>query len=604
MNEKVKSVQTVAEFACIHEGDKDYLLRLAAACREAGADAVKFQCFDPDEVVTPTHPDYQYLKSISFTERQWGDIIAQCSAMGLGVWIDLSGSFSVRVALAAGEALSGVKIHSSEIQNRTIMPAVRQLNRPVMIGCGGTPLIDLFELLDELGPACPVIFMHGFQSFPKKEGAKGGPPERGVGLKDLELWRIRQLAESFPMAKVGIAEHLSGEDPAAIQVPAMAVALGATMIEKHVTLDRAEQREDYFSALEPAEFRLMVAAVKTAAAAVGEDARQIGELEKGYQREMKRAAIAARDLAVGKKIELSDLELNRDGNYKYSVAAGRALGRSLVKPLAKGEMLTAAHLNLKVGVFCNARLASSRLPKKALLPFHDKDTTLGYLLRRLVSYGGNIGQVVLATTRLPEDAALEAIAKDVGVPCFRGEPEDVMGRMVETADAFGWDVLVRVTGDDQLVSCEYIEKALAYHLNNSLDYTRMNGLPIGMASEIIDVRTLKRVHQSVVNRQRTEHLTWYLDSDWLCRNGMIEAEPEHRYDKFRVTLDYQEDYELMREVVNRCHAKRGNGYIPIEDLIQELVRINPSWVHKETLWALTRKQVNTQLIYDYPKRQG
>ena len=593
----------IAEFACIHEGDGDYLVELARAAREAGADAVKFQVFDPDEIVAPGHPDHAYFRSICFTTEQWVSHIGRCADLGLDVWMDVSGRFSLDVVRAAEGRVAGVKIHSADIDNAVVFEGVRELGErglPVAIGCGGTPLIDLFELLDALGPAVPVVLMHGYQAFPKLEGAAGGPPAKGVVVEDLELWRIRQLAQTFPNARVGLADHLAGDDPMAVGVPAVAVALGASVIEKHVTLRRADRREDYFSALEPSEFRAMVEGARSAAAAVGSDAREMGEGENGYRREMKRTAVAARKLSAHEALAPGALELVRDGSYVSGARAGRLVGRSPHAGVAAGTHLTEALLQQKVGVFCNARTGSSRLPGKALLPFYGGYTALGYLLKRLTSYPGDIGEVVLATTHLPDDDALEAIAGEVGVPCFRGEPADVMGRMVQTADAFGWDVLVRATGDDQFVSCEYIEKALAYHLENSLDYTRIAGLPVGMACEVIDVRTLRRVHEAIVNRAQTEYVTWYLDSQWTCRNGLIQAEPAHRHERFRVTLDYQEDYDVMRELARRAHAAQDGFYVSIDRLIETLIDMDPAWTHHEELWPLERADVDVSLVYRAP----
>jgi len=589
----------IAEFACIHEGDRDYLLALARAVGEAGADAVKFQVFETKEVVTPDHPDYDFLRKITFSAQEWNAIIRECSEMGLAVWVDVSGAFSLEVVREAAGRVAGIKIHSADLDNPVVFESVKGLGLPVAIGCGGTTLIDLFEVLDALGPGCQLILMHGYQAFPKLAGAPGGPPVRGVQGDELELWRIRQLSEVFPNARIGLADHLAGDDPMAVEAPAVAVALGATVIEKHVTLHRSEQREDYYSSLEPQEFRRMVENIRKVAAAVGFDRREMAEGERGYQREMKRTAAPAYDLPSEKLLKVADIELRRDGNYQSSARWRRLMNRRVSRAVQHGERLTEALVQQTIGVFCNARLFSSRLPEKALLPFFEEYTTLGYLLKRLVSYPGEIGQVVLATTIEPEDDALEAIARSLSVPSFRGEPEDVMGRMVQTAQAFDWDVLVRVTGDDQFISCEYIEKALHYHLGNSLDYTRIEGLPVGMACEVIDVRTLQRIHRAVLNRNQTEHLTWYLDSEWICRNGIVQAEPEHRFGNFRVTLDYKQDYELMREVAERCHAGQDKFYIGIDQIIQALNELNPEWIQQEDLWPLRRDEVDTKLIYDY-----
>ncbi len=587
----------IAEVACGHEGNQAYLLRLAQAIREAGADAVKFQAFSAQEVVAREHPEFSYYSRITFSAETWREIIEACAGMGLKVWVDVSGPLSLHVIDLARGLVSGVKIHSADVDHPAVIEGIRGLGLPIAIGCGGMPLIDLFELLDLLGPGRDTILMHGYQAFPQRLDEPGAPPVRGIRAEDLQLWKIRRLAETFPQARIGLSDHLAGDDPLAIQVPAIAVALGASVIEKHVTISRAERRTDYYSALEPEEFRRMAQALREAESALGAERLELAEAERAYQREMKRTVIAASSLSEGQVIGSADLRLIRDGNYHGSARAGRAIGRSARGPVAGGTWMTEGLLQQKVGVFCNARLASSRLPRKALLPFFQEHTALGYLLKRLVSYPGRLGQVVLATTTLAEDEVLARVAEGVGVPCIRGEPDDVMGRMVQTADACGWDVLVRVTGDDLLVSGEYIERALSYHLAHSLDYTRIRGLPNGLECEVIDVRTLRRIHQAVVNRQQTEQLTWYLDSAWVCRNGVLEAEPAHRYPQFRLTLDYREDYELMREVARRCHAAQAAFYLPVDRVIRTLIELNPVWLNRESLGTLRRGEVDTRLVY-------
>lgn len=596
------NIRFIAEFACIHEGDSDYLLNLASAIKDAGATDVKFQVFDAAESLDPSHPDFAYLNSISFPFDTWKQNIDACAAMGLGVWVDISSRFSIKVVEECRASIVGVKIHSADIDNPIVREGVLRLGLPVAVGCGGTPLVDLFDLLDQLGPDLPVTLLHGYQAFPKLDDAPGGPPAKGVERSDLELWRIAQLAQTFPQAEIGISEHLAGDHPLATEAPALAVALGATVVEKHVTLDRSALREDYFSSVEPDRFAEMVTKVNDYLGAVGADGRVMGEGEHGYRREMKRTATVVTPIAANAPVAARALAFVRDGSYESSARASRAIGRRATQPLATGTTVTNANIDMKVGIFCNARRASSRLPSKALKPFFGDFTTLGYLLKRLVSYPGDIGEIVFATTHLPEDDALEAVAREVGVPVIRGEVEDVMGRMLRAADAHNWDTLVRVTGDDQLVSCEYIERAIKHHLEHSLDFTKVEGLPLGMGVEIIDIQTLRLIHNSVTNLAQTEQLTWYLDSEWICRTGSIHADPEHNHPQFRVTLDYDQDYDLMREVARRAHEKQSEFYIPIERLIETLIEIDPEWLHRDELWPFKRREIHTGLVYQRTER--
>lgn len=156
----------IAEFACIHNGDADYSLELARAVRDVECDAVKLQFFMADEAVSSEHPEYAYYESVTFSSAQWQSIITACADMGLDVWVDVSGPFSLEWVRAAGDRVSGVKIHSADIDNPWLVSEVSNLGLPVAIGCGGSPLIDLLELPDRLGPTVPIILLHGFQVFP------------------------------------------------------------------------------------------------------------------------------------------------------------------------------------------------------------------------------------------------------------------------------------------------------------------------------------------------------------------------------------------------------------------------------------------------------
>ena len=126
----IHSLLFVAEFACIHEGDRDYLRTLARAVGNAGANAVKFQIFETEEVVTPDHSDFDFLRGITFSAQEWNAIIRECSEMGLAVWVDVSGAFSLEVVRIAADRIAGVKIHSADLDNPVVFenPFIKQKN--------------------------------------------------------------------------------------------------------------------------------------------------------------------------------------------------------------------------------------------------------------------------------------------------------------------------------------------------------------------------------------------------------------------------------------------------------------------------------------------
>ena len=87
------NIEIIAEVACIHEGEKEYIYELIREFKKKGATAIKFQCFEPNEVVSHSHPDYEYLKKISFSEKEWLEIFSFCNKNKIKVYIDYSGNF-------------------------------------------------------------------------------------------------------------------------------------------------------------------------------------------------------------------------------------------------------------------------------------------------------------------------------------------------------------------------------------------------------------------------------------------------------------------------------------------------------------------------------
>ena len=104
---------------------------------------------------------------------------------------------------------------------------------------------------------------------------------------------------------------------------------------------------------------------------------------------------------------------------------------------------------------------------------------------------------------------------------------------------------------------------------------------------------------TVKNLEQTELLTWYLDSEWVCRTGQINADAKDAHSEFRVTLDYPEDYELMREIARRCHERQDSFYVTTATIVNELLNLNPSWTERPELWTNTRENVPTGLLYHF-----
>ncbi len=199
----------------------------------------------------------------------------------------------------------------------------------------------------------------------------------------------------------------------------------------------------------------------------------------------------------------------------------------------------------RTGIILQARIASSRLPRKALEPVGGR-TLLEQCLRRLIA--SDVGPVVLATTDRPEDAALETLASRIGVPVFRGDTDDVLNRFVRCADTFGFDRVVRATGDNPAVDMRAPARLLAA-LRDDVDYVREEGIPYGAGVEAVTTGTLRRAARLAQDPFDREHVTPFIyRRPGFFRVVVLQAPPPLYRPDVRVTVDTRDDLQHVREL--------------------------------------------------------
>ena len=236
-------------------------------------------------------------------------------------------------------------------------------------------------------------------------------------------------------------------------------------------------------------------------------------------------------------------------------------------------------------VVVSARMASSRAPGKALAPLAGRPL-LEVLLTRMASARGTDG-VVLATSVNPENDALQALADRLGVPCFRGDEEDVLRRHLECARRFRAGHVVRVTGDNPLTDVETLERLVALHRERQADYTYVPGdaLLMGILPEVIATRALEWSWDKGDPRHRSELVTLYIkENPAAFRIATAELPAELYRPDLRLTVDEPDDVRLMQEVFARLdrpgHVVTAREAIALLDREPELARINAHLRHK------------------------
>jgi spore coat polysaccharide biosynthesis protein SpsF (cytidylyltransferase family) len=206
-------------------------------------------------------------------------------------------------------------------------------------------------------------------------------------------------------------------------------------------------------------------------------------------------------------------------------------------------------MRTRAGIILQARFGSSRLPGKALATIGGR-SIVEHCLRRLMFAG--VAPVVLATTERPEDDALVDVARSIGAGVYRGATDDVLGRFVGAAAAFGFDVVVRATGDNPATDIQAPGRLLAALRSARADYAHEEGLPYGAAAEAVTREALDRAAGEARQAADREHVTTYVRRNpHLFRVLPLPAPAPLRRPDVRLTVDTAEDLEHVRALFAR-----------------------------------------------------
>jgi N-acetylneuraminate synthase len=342
---KPRPVFVIAEAGVNHNGDRRLAERLVDAAKAAGADAVKFQTFKAENIASrgATLAAYQkaaakgasqleMLKRLELSEADHRALLARCRRAGIQF---LSTPFDVESAdLLARLGLKVFKLPSGELTNKGLLEHVARLRRPVILSTGMSTLAEVRAAVGWIRRAggarragrAPLTLLHCVTEYPA--------PAAEVNLRAMDT-----LKKAFGLP-VGYSDHTMG-----IEVAVAAVARGAEVIEKHFTLDRTLPGPDHKASLEPAEFKALVAAVRTVSAALGDGVKRPAPCERKNMAVARKSLVAARDLPRGARLAAADVLVKRPGTGIPPAGLSKALGRTLARAVRADEVLTWKHLS-------------------------------------------------------------------------------------------------------------------------------------------------------------------------------------------------------------------------------------------------------------------
>ncbi len=350
----------IAEAGVNHNGSLDLALRLVDAAKDIGADAVKFQSFRADALVTRDAPKAAYqIETTGQVQSQWEMLKAlelddaahrtlKAHAEKIGIEFMSTPFDEQGIDYLAALGLRRLKLPSGELTNGPFLLRAARAGLPLIVSTGMADLGEVEEAMAVLAfgltqpkDATPkraelsalladpdaqaalrarITLLHCTTQYP-------APPE-SANLRAMETLRAR-----FGVP-VGYSDHTDG-----IAVSIAAAALGASTIEKHLTLDRSMEGPDHRASLDPAQFAAMMAGIRAAEAALGDGIKAPQTAERPNIAIARKSLVAARAVPVGKILEAADIAAKRPGDGRSPMAYWDLLGTSAPRAYTQGEKL-------------------------------------------------------------------------------------------------------------------------------------------------------------------------------------------------------------------------------------------------------------------------
>lgn len=307
----MSKVFIIAEAGVNHNGSLELAKRLVEVAVDAGADAVKFQTFKADKLVSraATKAEYQkqttaadeaqydMLKRLELDENAHRELIRYCDQKQI---MFLSTPFDHdSIELLSDFGMPIFKIPSGEITNLPYLRHIGRLGKEVILSTGMADLGEIEDALDALmqagTPKEKITVLHATTEYP-------------CPIEEVNLRAMQTIRNAFGV-KVGYSDHTEG-----IEVPIAAVAMGASVIEKHFTLDRTMEGPDHKASLEPNELKAMTRAIRKIEQALGNGIKKPSKSETKNIPIARKSIVAVRPIKAGEIFTIDSIAIKRPGN--------------------------------------------------------------------------------------------------------------------------------------------------------------------------------------------------------------------------------------------------------------------------------------------------
>ena len=560
----MKKIQVIAEIANAHEGNFEKALQLVKAVANTNADIIKFQLFTANELLAKDHPEFKHYKNLTMNQEDWGKIVKVARNNKLKIFFDVFGLKSAK--LAKNMNPDGYKIHLSDITNPDILNYFSSSQKPILISTAGANVLEIQNAISVLTKReKEITLMHGYQGFP-------------TDINDLNLKRIQELKNKFDLP-IGIMDHISGNSSMAQIIPLLALTLGVSIIEKHITLNRNEKGIDYYSSLEPDEFKNMIKLIKNTLKAIGNQKIEFSNDETKYRLKHKKKTIAKKFIKKNSRLKINDFEFKRTPDKIESISYFDFEKKNISDNIQKGEILTKKSLKStpKIAAILACRNDSERMYGKPLQKM-GKFAILHHLINQIKT-SKKIDEIVLAISEAPGNDIFIEFAKKENLKFVIGDDKDVLERLIIGGKSVDAQIIFRVTSENPFIFWEGIDSIVSKHIDKKFDFSFYDSLPIGSSFELINLKSLEKSHKEGKTKHRSELCSLFIrENQKRFKINKMKPPKAVSYPEIRLTVDTPEDLILIRLIHNQIGKL--DKPIPLKNVIKflnsnkQLMKIN------------------------------
>jgi N,N'-diacetyllegionaminate synthase len=326
----------IAEAGVNHNGNLDLARQLIEAASAAGADLVKFQTFNASRLVMcgAKKADYQnnntdikesqheMLRRLELSPEMHQELVAHCAKSHIGFFSTGFDNESIDLLLSLGQ--DHFKIPSGEITNLPYLYHIGRLGKAVILSTGMATLGDIeaaIEVLEQAGTVrANITVLHCTTEYP-------------TPMTEVNLRAMQSIRAAFDVA-VGYSDHTPG-----VEVAVAAVAMGAIVIEKHLTLDRHLPGPDHKASLEPDEFKTMVTAIRNIEVALGDGIKRLTPSELKNKPIARKSLVSDRSIKAGELFSAENITAKRPGTGISPMRWHEVIGRRASRDYAADELI-------------------------------------------------------------------------------------------------------------------------------------------------------------------------------------------------------------------------------------------------------------------------